>query len=121
MDSGIWSAISAGASAVSATVAPVIRSFTGKAANAQNRVADFNNCLEVVKQLAEAQRRVRDASDDTRRIFEFRELLNLFEALALLINEKKIPPSTRHYAGHFLEEAWAWLETDAEMADLVMG
>jgi hypothetical protein len=83
------------------------------------KTADFNSCLEVVKSLASAHRMVRDATDDATRRFEFRELLNLMEALAMLINRGKVGPSTREYAEHFLEEAWAWLKADASVVDLV--
>ena len=96
-----------GTALASAAIALVALLFSAKAALTQAKAADFNNCLEVVKQLAEAQRRVRDAKDEAEKHFEFRELFNLLEALAKLANDRKLQSSTRDYVEHFLIEAWA--------------
>ncbi|MEK7993427.1 MAG: hypothetical protein AAB403_06435 [Planctomycetota bacterium] len=104
---------------VSAAIALVALYFSAKAAGTQARVADFNNCLEVVKQLGEAQRKVRDANDDAGRLFEFRELLNLLEALAKLYNDRKLQSSTREYVEPFIIESWAWLRSQPEMEPLI--
>ena len=103
----------------SAAIALVALYFSAKAAGTQARVADFNNCLEVVKQLGEAQRKVRNAKDDSERLFEFRELLNLLEALAKLYNDQKLQSSTREYVEPFIVESWAWLRSEPEMAPLI--
>lgn len=86
---------------------------------AQARASDFENCLNVVTKLAEAQRLVRDAQNDAVRQFEFRELLNLMEALALLSNDKRIEPSTKKVTEHFLNESWAFLLSQDELAPLL--
>ena len=85
----------------------------------QTKSIDFNNCLEVVKQLAEAQRRIRDAASNETRDFEIVELLNLMEALALLVNRGRIARSAAEYTGHFLEEAWASLKANDDVLPLV--
>jgi hypothetical protein len=119
MEAAHWAAVAAIASALSATVSLCLSIYTGRAAKAQIKAADFNNCMEVVKQLGEALRRCRDAANDDVKRFEIRELLNLMEALALLINSDKIAPSTEKYTRHFLIEAWASLEANPEMAELM--
>ena len=119
MNAAAWAAVAACASTVSASVAFVAIWFTGRQALAQVRVADFNNCLEVVKQLSEAQRKVFAAPDEKIHGFEFHELLNLMEALALLINDRRMAPSSRKYAGHFLKEAIAWMSVDPDMRTLL--
>lgn len=86
----------------------------------QTRSIDFNNCLEVMKQLGEAQRRVRDAGDDEGEWrFEILELLNLMEALAKLINRKRIGPVASEHTEQFLVEAWAWLKSDQSQFELI--
>src|SRR5690348_6339651 len=107
MTAANWiTAVAACGSVASATVALFVARYAVRAHAAQTRVADFNNCLEVVKQLADAQRKVREAkSDDDKFKFEFRELLNLLEALALLINDRNVAPSGTRFASHFLREA----------------
>lgn len=112
-----WAAVAACASTVSATVSLISIWFARRAALSQAKAADFKNCLETIEQLAEAQRKVRDAPPE-RHAFEFRELLNLMEGLALLFNDRKVAPSTRKIVEHFLEEAWAWLRADPAMSAL---
>lgn len=86
----------------------------------QNRSIDFNNCLEVMKQLGEAQRRVRDAGgDESKWQFEIRELLNLMEGLAMLINRKRIGPVASEHTEQFLIEAWACLKADRTHFELI--
>jgi len=108
-----------GTALASAAIALVALLFSAKAALTQAKAADFNNCLEVVKQLAEAQRRVRDAKDEAEKHFEFRELFNLLEALAKLANDRKLQSSTRDYVEHFLIEAWAWLKSEPTLEPLL--
>jgi hypothetical protein len=115
-EAAVISAIAAGAAAVAA-----IGSWFAawQTARIQGKATDFSNCLEVIEQLGEAQRRVRDADNHDKSEFEFIELLNLLEALALLFTNRKIAPSTRKFTGKFLEEALAWIGIDPEMAKLM--
>lgn len=99
------------ASAVSATVALGATVLNLWSIRRTGRATDFNNCLSVVSQLAEAQRKVRDAKDNNVQKFEFRELLNLMEALALLENDRLTAPSTKKITVDFLIEAWAFLKS----------
>jgi hypothetical protein len=113
----VWAAVAAAVSALIAAITAAITLFIARAniadSNANVRSADFGNCLDVVGRLADAQRKLRDAGTDQRiRDFEFREMLNLLEALALLVNDDKITPSTRKFTTLFLEEAWAFLDAD---------
>ena len=109
-----WSAIAAGFSAGAAVVSLMV---AWNARAIQGRSADFANCIDVTSRLADAQRRVREAQDDEARYkFEFRELLNLLEALALLHNDNKIAPSTKKFTCKFLEEAIGWIRVNPEMA-----
>jgi hypothetical protein len=75
---------------------------------------DYNNCIETQRQIAEAERRVKD-SEGERQKFEFRALLNLMEALASLINANKMPPTTLRSVEPYLVQAWAYLLGDHEM------
>jgi hypothetical protein len=115
MDANQWSAVAAGGSVVAATVSLAV---AWHAKRIQGRSADFANCTEVVEQLGNAMRRVRDASEDHYK-FEFVELLNLLEALALLYNEGKIAPSTKKITCKFLEESLAWIRGDDGMKRLM--
>ena len=118
MTATAWAAVAACGSAVSALASLISVWFARRAAIGQANAADFTNCLETVRQLAEAQRKVRDATPEAKD-FEFRELFNLMEALALLVNDRKVPPATRRIADDFLEQAWAWLRADDSMRRLV--
>jgi NADH dehydrogenase/NADH:ubiquinone oxidoreductase subunit G len=100
-----WSTIAAGVSLVVAWQARRI----------QGRAADFSNCLEAARELRDAMRRVHDAPDAAKVKFEFTELLNLLEALALLYNDGKIAASTKKFTGNFLDEVLAWIRADASM------
>lgn len=121
MTAAAWvTAVAACGSVVSASVAVFVAFYAVRAHAAQIKAADFNNCLEVVKQLGEAQRKVHDAKgkDEEKFRFEFHELLNLMEALALLINNEKIAPSGAKFASHFLREAIAYMEVDDSMRSM---
>lgn len=102
--SGIGSALAAGASWWIAWGAKSV----------QTQGNDFGNCLEVVKQFGEAQRRVRDA-DETHRAYEFRELMNLLETFAMMANDGLLPPSTRRFTTHLLVETAAYARIDPAM------
>jgi len=115
MGANEWSAVAAACSAIAAAVSLAVASH---AKRIQGRSADFANCIEVVERLGVAQRRVRDAPDNHYE-FEFRELLNLLEALALLHNDSKIVPSTRKVVEKFLAEAIAWMRRDERMKQLM--
>jgi hypothetical protein len=117
MDANGWSAIAAACSAAAAALSLAV---AWNAKGIQGRSADFANCIEVVEQLGNAQRRVFNARDDNERYeFEFRELLNLLEALALLYNDGRIAASTKRFTGKFLDEALAWINIDHGMATLM--
>jgi hypothetical protein len=117
MNADGWSAIAAGCSAAAA-IASLLVAWNAK--RIQGRSADFANCTDVVEQLGSAMRRVRDATEaEDHHKFEFIELLNLLEALALLYNEGKIAPSTKKITGKFLEEALAWIRCDDSMKQLM--
>lgn len=90
-----------------------------RTARIQGKSTDFSNCVEVLRQLGDAVRRVRDAADDGLRKFEFIELLNLLEMLALLFNHHKIAPATKQFTGKYLEESLAWIRVDPDMARLM--
>lgn len=107
--------ISAIASAISATVALGATLINLWSVRRTGRATDFNNCLTVVAQLAEAQRKVRDAEDEEIKQFEFRELLNLMEALALLENDRLTAPSTKKITQDFLIETWAFLKSQEHL------
>jgi hypothetical protein len=115
-----WSAAAAGCSALAAIVSLMV---AWNAKQIQGRSADFANCIEVAGQLRDATRRVRNEcnrkDDEGAYVFEFRELLNLLEALALLYNDGKIAASTKKFTGKFLAEALAWIRIDHGMATLM--
>lgn len=120
MDANGWAAVSAGAAAFTAAITLVIAWANASETRTANQSADFVNSLAVVSSLGDALRRVRDAGDDrVKREFEFRELLNLMEALALLLNDDKATPSARKVAEPFLEQAWAYLKANRAMYELL--
>lgn len=84
----------------------------------QGRSIDLNNCLEVSRQISEAQRRVRDATDEAHQ-FELIELMNLLELLAKLVNRKRLGLTAAEYTTDILIEAWAWIRSDEGMMALV--
>jgi hypothetical protein len=114
-----WTELAAIAGVGSTVISLTALAISASATRTHSRVADFNGCLHALDNLAMAQRRIRDARDETVRIFEIREILNLMEALALLINRGRVGPSTQDFVTHFLEEAWAWLNVDATTHPLI--
>jgi hypothetical protein len=109
-----WAAIAAIAAASSAGITVLIAAANLTTARTESRSDDFDSCLDVVTKLGDAQRRVFDAgSDQPKRQFEFRELLNLMEALALLENDRRTAKSTRTITNHFLIESYAFLRSDS--------
>ncbi len=120
MDPTTTATIGAFAAAASATILALVSYFNIRALRTQVKVADFNNCLLLVKQLGEAQRNVFSAKEENDKYeFEFRELLNLLESVALLINRKKITKVSEEYSREFLCEAIAWIEADVSMHNLI--
>ncbi len=119
MDANTSAAISAIVAAFTAVLTLGIAWANFSTARTDAKSSDFENCLDVVTKLAEAQRLVRDADNEEAKRFEFRELLNLMEALALLENHKKIAPSTRKFTKHFLIEGWAFLRTSKVTRELL--
>jgi len=116
MDASAWAAVAACASAVAAAISLLV---AWHAKRIQGNSADFANCLEVVSQLRDAMRRVHDATEDPKRRFEFVELLNILEALALLHNDGKIAASTKKFTGQFLDEALAGIRASEPMTKLM--
>lgn len=107
-----WAAVAAMAAAITALITLVIAWANFATARNEARAVDFDSCLDVVTKLADAQRRVRDAAPGSpARDFEFRELLNLMEALAHLENTKRTSPSTREVTQDFLIETYAFLRS----------
>ncbi len=110
MDANKWSAFAAACSAVAAFVSLVV---AWHAKRIQGRSVDFANGIEIVERLGTAMRRVRDAPEN-HHDFEFTELLNLLEALALLHNERRIAASTKKLIANFLDEVLRCIENDSE-------
>lgn len=111
----VWSALAAIFSAVAAVASAFV---AWQAKRGQTSAADFESCLTVVQHLGEAQRSVRDAPDEYKE-FEFIELLNLLEALALLVNDGRPASSTKKVAAHFLEEALSLITVTPALAELM--
>jgi hypothetical protein len=111
VDAVQWAAISAVASAIAAAISLFN-------ARTQLKSADARDCLELVKQFGEAQRKANAAkTEDAER--EVRELLNLFETAALLFNDKRLGRSSRYIVRHALIEGWVWLETTEGMGQIL--
>lgn len=113
--SAVWAAIAAVVSAATAAITLRVATANVDVARTTAQSFDFDSCLGVVTKLANAQRRVRDAKSDAEREFEFRELLNLMEALALLENDDKIASSTRKITRHFLSETYTYLRSQPHL------
>ena len=109
MDASNWSALGSVGAAVFAAASAFL---SYRAATADAKSADFDNCLEIVAKLAEHERLVRDATSDDLKLSEIRALINFMEALAHLYNANKITPSTREFVKHYLIEAWAFLRCE---------
>lgn len=108
-------------SVVAALISLTACVYSVRSSRTQTKVADFNSCLAVVERLAAAQRYIRDAKDAETKQFELRELLNLLEALAKLVNGGKVPSSTSEYVESWLEESWAYLRAEASVVELIRG
>lgn len=108
----ICSAIAASCSVITAIIAIFIAAGSRKI---QERLADFSNCMDIVSKLGDAQRRVFLEKCENKIEFEFCELLNLLEALALMINDGRIAPSTKKYTTKFLAECLIWIDNDDSM------
>jgi hypothetical protein len=106
-----WSAVAATASAISAFLSFCAVLITGRIAAKQGKVLEFNNCIDIVKQLGEAERRVKD-SDDKDRESKFRDLLNLLETLAMLYMKNRLTKVAREYTKKYLIEVIAWIDVD---------
>lgn len=114
-----WTAVAAVASTVSACLAFLSLIFVGSSTRTQSKIAEFNNCVEIVKTLGEAQRKVKDKLGSSDHIFEFRELRNVLEMLALLVNSRKTTRVANKYRITFLIQALAWIEVDDSMKKLI--
>ena len=119
MGPDFWAAVAAIAAAMSAIVTLVIAYANASQMRTANQTSDFVNCLAVVSDLGEAQRRVSNAKDSAQRTFEFNELLNLMEALAGLHNDGKLTASTKKITEEFLDEVWAQLSASPATMALV--
>ena len=69
--------------------------------------------------MAEAQRKVRDGTTEDIKQFEFRELLNLMEALALLENDSRVAESTQKVAQKFLIESLAYIKSQPHLQEFM--
>lgn len=107
-----WSAVGAVASAVFAAGAFIV---AWHARSIQGASVDFTACLDVIERLRVAQDRVRRAEGDAEYDFEFHELLNLLEVLALLHNDGRLAKSTKKIVGNFLDQALGWIRNDQNM------
>jgi hypothetical protein len=116
MDATAWAAVAACGSTVAAFVSLYV---AWQARRIQGNAADFGDCLETARELRDAMRRVHDAPNEAKIKFEFTELLNLLEALALLYNDGKIAASTKKFTGKFLDEVLAWIRADNPMNQLM--
>lgn len=122
MSDGIqWAAVSAIASSVAATIALGSALIALKVAQTHARLAEFNNCLEILKQLSEAERRAATAADAEQQSHEIKALLNLFEVLALMVNRKRVGAAGRYLLSGYLVETWVWLQTTEGLAEIVGG
>jgi hypothetical protein len=113
-----WSAVAATASAISAFLSLCAVVITGHIAAQQGKVLEFNNCLDIVKQIGEAERRVKAATAEDKES-TFRDLLNLLETLAMLYMKKRITKAARDYTKKYLIEALAWVDVDDAMRALI--
>ncbi|GAA0551874.1 hypothetical protein FHS83_001421 [Rhizomicrobium palustre] len=118
MDANFWAAVAAIASGFTAAITLFIAWANHRVTLAAEKSYDFNSCLTVVFQVGQALRQVRDAPDDKKE-FEFRELLNLLEALAVGVNDKLIQAATRKMVEPFLAECYAYLKTQPSLSELL--
>jgi hypothetical protein len=116
--SASWPAVAAIASAVSASLSLIAITITGWMATKQGKVLEYNNSIDVVKQIGDAERRVKQADTKENQEFEFRALLNILETLAMLHNKKGLTKLARGYTEKYLVETLAWIEVDDEMRRL---
>lgn len=108
------------ASAVSASIALASLLISLKTARTQVKVGEFNNTVAIQRELAEAQRKIASHEPgSTNWVFEFRELYNLLEVLALLINNGQMTIIAKEFATKFIIEVLAWTETSDELKVLV--
>src|SRR5690242_19783644 len=110
MDAPDWTVVSGFAAAVSACGSLAAAWFMWRSTRDTAKVSEFGSCIEIAIRLGDAQRRVRDASEENWE-FEFRELINLLEVMALLANSQNASPKTLAYVETFLIEAWAWIRS----------
>lgn len=74
----------------------------------QAKSQDIANTLDIVKQITEAQRRVSaHLSDPVNAKADCRELLNLLEACAFLINHQLLPPAATALTSKYIIEVMA--------------
>jgi hypothetical protein len=113
-----WPAVAATAAAISAFLSFCAVLTTGRIAAKQGKVLEFNNCIDLVRQLGEAERRVKE-SDEKDRESKFRDLLNLLETLAMLYMKHRITKAAREYTKKYLMEVIAWIDVDDNMRRLI--
>jgi hypothetical protein len=113
-----WPAVAATASAISAFLSFCALLVTGRIAAKQSKVLEFSNAIDLVKQLGEAERRVKLA-DDKDKESTFRDLLNLLETLSMLYLRNRITKAARNYTEKYLIEAIAWIEVDHTMLEMI--
>lgn len=113
-----WPAVAATASAISAFFSLCALIVTGRIAAKQGKVLEFNNAIDLVNQLGEAERRVKAAEDQDKES-TFRDLLNLLETLAMLYLKKRITKAARDYTKKYLVEVIASIELDDNMRAVI--
>jgi hypothetical protein len=116
-----WAAVSAIASSIAATIALGSSLVALRVARTHARLAEFNNCLEILKQLSEAERKAATAADEEQQSHEIKALLNLFEVLALMVNRKQVGAAGVYLISGYLVETWVWLQTTEGLAAIVDG
>jgi hypothetical protein len=70
------------------------------------------------RRIGNAPRCARRAARIAKQRFEFIELLNRLEAMALLYNDGKLAPSTKKFTGKFLDQAVAGMQASEAMTKL---
>jgi hypothetical protein len=113
-------AIAALAAAAAAVASAFSAWYSRKETKQERNEIDCGFCVQVIEDLAGAERKVRDAADQDQKDFEFRNLFNLMEALASLVNDKRVPATTLKIVENYLKEAWAWLRGDEKLTELMM-
>jgi len=101
--------VAAIAASVSAAIAAAALGVAAMALARQSKSIDLANCLEILNRIGDAQRRLNCATREKSQ-FEFIEIANLLETLAMLYRQRRYGKTTKHSVQKFLIEAIAWME-----------